>query len=355
MKLNRIARVAVIGLAAAAIVGISASTASAQTKPANSAGAFYIANGETDGSIIAEGTSLSFDFAALGRPDTTDINNHFAADPTAESATLFISPRGSELNPSAWNATGVLAFVPGTKDIWQPSASLSSLTTPGASSIDAVRAAGGDYSLGFAYMRNNGLNISDGGVYFAHIHVTATTGAWTFLHSEAGSVTPPTDPTMTGDIDLEATTVAGVDGNLSLSVPAGAKVTFGAATLVNNQSTSTGTLPNVTVQDDRVVSHPGWTLNATVNDFSGAGTSIEKKQLGWTPAVVSAGTTSTGAVAGAAQTAGSANWAAAKLASAPANAGTGTTVLNAGLTFVAPGDKPAGTYTSKMTLTLVGE
>lgn len=354
MKLNRLARVAAIGLAAAALVGMTATAASAQTKPANSTGAFYIANGETDGSVMTEGTVNGFEFAALGRPDTTDVNTHFAADPTAESATLFISPRGSELNPSAWNATGVLAFVPGTKDIWLPSASLSSLTTPGASSIDAVRAAGGDYSLGFAYMRNNGLNISTGGVYFAHIHVTAGSGSWTFLNSEAASTQPPVDPTMTGDIDLQATTVAAQDGNLSLSVPASAKVTFGAATLVDNRSTSTGTLPNVTVQDDRVVSHPGWTLSATVADFAGPQT-IDKKQLGWTPAVVTAGTTSTGAVAGAALSAGSANWGSAKLAAAPSGAGLGTTVLGANLTFVAPGDAPAGTYTSKMTLTLVGE
>ena len=57
---------------------------------------------------------------------------------------------------------------------------------------------------------------------------------------------------------------------------------------------------------------------------------------------------------GTTQVAGSATYAATFAEGAPQNS-VGNTVLNAALTFVAPQDKPAGTYHSTMTLTVVSK
>jgi hypothetical protein len=105
------------------------------------------------------------------------------------------------------------------------------------------------------------------------------------------------------------------------------------------------------VTDGRVQSKAGWTLTATVADFVGAGegNTISAAQLGVAPKVVS--TTATGVAAAAAQIAGSAKYPS-TFASATKDTAVGTTILDADLKFVAPADKLAGVYTSKLTLTL---
>jgi hypothetical protein len=158
----------------------------------------------------------------------------------------------------------------------------------------------------------------------------------------------------TGSVDMNATVVNAEDGTLSLSVAAGAHVDFAAATLVDNFSTSTGTLPDITVNDARVKSRPGWDLTASVNDFTfvnGSVTNtINKSQLGLVPNKV--GGTAAGTSVGAIQLAGTAPWVSTVLASGLPGQTVGSTVVNGTLKFVAPQDKPAGTYTSKMTLTV---
>jgi hypothetical protein len=155
----------------------------------------------------------------------------------------------------------------------------------------------------------------------------------------------------TGSVTLDADVIDAQDGTLSLSVPTSAVVSFGAATLgSNNTSTSTGTLPNITINDARVHSRPGWSLSASVTDFSFLSNTISKAQLGLVPAKVSA--TAAGTQAGSTQVAGSAVYPAVIATGTAANA-VGNTVLNGALTFVAPQEMPAGTYTSTMTLTVV--
>jgi hypothetical protein len=244
--------------------------------------------------------------------------------------------------------------VQGTKNVFLPAAKLDAQTL---GDIAGVRAAGGDWSFGFAFMNNNNLSIASDALYFTHITVTPGTGEWVF-ETPTGTEPPVvTDPSLTGDIDLEATTVAAQDGALSLSVAADAKATLGAATLVNQLSTSTGTLPEFSVVDNRVVTRKGWTLTAGVADFSLVGDvtkTIDAKQFGTQPKIVGAGTTATGVELGNGQVAGSAQKSF-TFASAPATQGVGTTVLGGDLRFVAPAEAPAGTYTSKRTLTLVSK
>jgi hypothetical protein len=155
----------------------------------------------------------------------------------------------------------------------------------------------------------------------------------------------------TGNVTMNADVINAQDGTLSLSVVSGATVNFAAATLgSNNTSISTGTLPNITVNDGRVHTRPGWSLSASVSDFSFSSNTINKAQLGLVPAKVSA--TAAGTQAGATQVAGSAVYPAVIATGTAANA-VGNTVLNGALTFVAPQEKPAGTYTSTMTLTVM--
>ena len=171
----------------------------------------------------------------------------------------------------------------------------------------------------------------------------------TFITSDVATLTVSST---TGSVGLNATVVDAQDGTLSLAVPSSASVTFGSAVLVANKSTSTGSLPNITVNDARVHTRPGWNLTASVTDFSYLTNSISKTQLGLVPAVVSA--TAVATTAGVTQTAGTASYPAV-IATGAANNTVGNTVLNGALTFVAPQEKPAGTYTSTMTLTLVSK
>ena len=144
------------------------------------------------------------------------------------------------------------------------------------------------------------------------------------------------------------------NGFLELSIPANAAATFGAASIVNNYSVTTGTLGNVQVNDTRWITTDGWDLQADVATFTSGGNTIAKSNLGFAPKVVTGSTTATGVTAAAATAAGSATYPTA-FASAAKNAdlgSTGVSVLNADLTLRAPRTTPAGTYASTVTLTL---
>jgi len=108
------------------------------------------------------------------------------------------------------------------------------------------------------------------------------------------------------------------------------------------------------VSDRRGITQEGWTLSADVADFVNAadGSVIGKTQLGLAPQLVS--TEATGVSLSAAQNAGSASYPMNVAAGAPAQT-VGTTVLGAGLTFVAPPEKSVGTYRSTLSLTLVSQ
>lgn len=330
---------------AALLAGAAVSSASA-LESNGSDQAMYQFDGGT-GDLTAPGTVIMWDRLVVGGPNKTDIDSVFVGSDDAEEVRAFISARGNERTPSLWIGETPGGFVPGTKTVLQPNISPDSLVN---GNTISVKNAGGDYSLGFAFVKNNALTIADAGVVYHHIHVTAGSGNYTFEDPTGTAV--PVDPSLQGDINLEATTVSAADGVLSLDVPSNTTAVIGNPTLVGNLSTSTGTLGDFSVKDSRVLTHAGWTLTSTVTDFTGAGTTIDKKQLGVAPKIVS--TTATGVTVSPAQTAGSGVYPAA-FASATNAAQVGDTVFNADLKFVAPADKPAGTYTSKLTLTLASK
>lgn len=192
----------------------------------------------------------------------------------------------------------------------------------------------------------------------------------------------PTDLAVGGhDIFAEGTTAAGVpfrnaiaslnvsgaghvtpgstgDGTLSLVVPAGAATTLGTTVLVNNVSTSTGMLGQISVNDQRTVSKQGWTMYADVTNFvlsTDSTVTISKSQLGTAPQLVAGSTEASGISLGTATVAGAAAYPMIVADAASQASSVGHSTFDAALTFVAPPEYPAGTYNATVTITLVSK
>jgi len=336
-----------VGVATALFSGVAVSSAFAVESNGSSV-ALYQFDGET-GDLITPGTVMGWAQPTIGGPRkvaTVDDDQIFTGSADAMGVRTFIAPRGQESTISAWVASADGGFMPGTKNVLQPNLAPEQMISGNKA---AVKANGGQFSIGFAYVNNNGLTIASAGVVYHYITVTPGTGAYTF-EDPAGTVEPPAPVGTTGDVNLEATTIAAQDGALSLTVPSATTAVIGDPKLVDQLSTSTGVLGDITVKDARVITHSGWTLTSTVADFVAGGTTIPAAQLTVTPRIVS--TTATGITAAAA---GAASKTGTPFAAAGAEGRVGDTVLNADLKFVAPASAPAGTYTSKMTLTLVAK
>ncbi|WP_382306402.1 hypothetical protein [Herbiconiux sp. UC225_62] len=346
-------RIAAVGVVAAALVSATAASASAAVDPTvGSHGPYYLVE-SIEGTAATEGQVMNWTTDYSGSPEATntDFDKAFTGPADAESVRVFISPRGQERTPSAWVAYNESGFMPGTKNVLLPAAQLSAMVL-GPVGANGVRAAGGNYSLGFAFMKTNNLAIASDAIYYTNISITPGTGTWTFAIPSTEE--PPAEPSGSFDVNLEATTIAAQDGTLNLVAPASGTATIGNPTLVNGLSTSTGTLGQFSVEDGRVVTHPGWTLTTTVTDFTNSADSskvIANKQLGLAPKLVEPNAAVTLANA---QTAGSAVYPSV-FAQTDDSAAVATTKFDADLTFVSPANMPAGTYTSKLTLTLASK
>ena len=346
MSFNKTKIALAVGVATALFSGVAVSSAFAVESNGSSV-ALYQFDGET-GDLITPGTVMGWAQATIGGPRkvaTVDDDQIFTGSADATAVRTFIAPRGQESTISAWVASADGGFMSGTKNVLQPNLAPEQMISGNKA---AVKANGGQYSIGFAYVKNNALTIADAGVVYHYITVTPGTGAYTF-EDPAGTVDPAPVGT-TGDVNLEATTIAAQDGALSLTVPSATTAVIGDPKLVNQLSTSTGVLGDITVKDARVLTHSGWTLTSTVADFVAGSSTIPASQLTVTPKIVSTTATAvTTAAAGAASKTGT------PFAAAGAEGQVGDTVLNADLKFVAPASAPAGVYTSKMTLTLVAK
>ena len=361
MKLNNRIRLAAVGIVTFGLVaGATAATATAAVQANGSDTPLYIYDLDialvTDPAVVFNWDS---DSLGAGTPDGYDSASYCPAEATG--ASVFLAPFGQERNVQQWSASSVNGFNPnpaiaGTKEIIAANLSPISLTNgnPGQA---AVKAAGGRYSVGVACTKFDGVAVVK--AMYRTINVPAGTGTYTFEALTADVVVdPPVVPgPQNGTVALAPTTTGAVNGVLALTVPAGAAASFGTPSLVNNKSTTTGTLGNITVNDGRVLTREGWDLSATVADFKNstdATNTISKSQLGVAPKLVVAGTAATGVTAATAQVAGAASGSYGFASGLAANT-VGDSVLNADLTFVAPQDKAAGTYTSTMTLTVVSK
>ncbi|MCA0216158.1 MAG: hypothetical protein LCH43_02255 [Actinobacteria bacterium] len=343
----------IVGLVVASIAGVSVSSALADPQPNGSIEPYYVVSNDT-GLAVAAGSTNAFNATVSGSPvaDNSTFDQKFTGPAGSVAVWTFISPRGSETTRTQWNASSVSAFNSGTT-VLLPSANLSAQVTnngaqnPG--SANAVKAAGGQYSVGVAFLNSLGVVIE---ASYTYITVTPVTGAWTF--DTPATVTPPPPTTQTFTSNLNATTIAAADGALSLVAPSNLNVAIGNPVLTNGTSglsVSTGTLGQFSVQDNRYATHTGWTLTTNVANFTGP-VAVNKAQLGVKPVLVSAGSQAGGVTLGTEQLAGSAVYPS-TFASAVNNPTVGTTNFNADLKFIAPANAPAGTYTSTLTLTVV--
>gem|GEM_PF-4218657 len=167
-----------------------------------------------------------------------------------------------------------------------------------------------------------------------------------------------------GNITVTLGVPAAPSGALTLTVPSGASVALtGSRDSGNTRVTATGALPQMTVTDTRSDALlTGWQVNVQASDFSGSAGTIAAKYLGWTPGLptitpdagsplqVQAGSgvasfldSSASQGLGVSQT----------LAHSTAN-GRGSTSLVGQLNLAVPGSALQGSYSSTLTVTLVG-
>ncbi|MDR2379770.1 MAG: hypothetical protein LBE08_01100 [Bifidobacteriaceae bacterium] len=151
----------------------------------------------------------------------------------------------------------------------------------------------------------------------------------------------------------EAEEPPGPPTGLKISVKPGATTLTGPATRLEGQVwTATGTLDDVTVNDDRQdADAAAWTLNGKASPFleTNGMTPIAATNLGWTPNKVSGAGT-----AGAAVAVGVGLATDKPLATGTASAAANVeTTVNAALTLDVPAVAEDGAYTSTLTLTLI--
>ena len=255
-------------LAGISLIGIGASAASAiDTIPSDPTfgGSAYLLDGNTAVDItpgtsilnwsgLTTGTRAGAPLMIVAPGDTTSSVGVVPAGATE--VWNFLAPQGQEGVKSAWNAyTSGGALVP-TGQLLQNVTPLGLLNggTGTPSGQAAVKAAGGDYSLGFAYTKNSGVTVVK--TYFVHIHITAGTGDFTYQPVQVATVMTPTTTAITSSpasvltgasFSLTATvapaaatgTVQFKNGAANLGSPV--PVTAGVATLTGATITTAGT------------------------------------------------------------------------------------------------------------------
>ena len=223
----------------------------------------------------------------------------------------------------------------------------------------------GDYTTAFQWKRNgNAIANQTNATYtvvdadgYAKITVDVVYTAAGVSVTKSSTQTPLVlggSAVLGGNVTMSAGVSAIQNGFLELSVPANAAAVFTSPTIENNYSITRGTLGNIQINDSRWVTTDGWDLTADVDTFQDGSKQIAKSNFGLAPRKVDNLTTATGQTLATATVAGSATYPTAFASAAKfADLGnTGVTVLNADLTLRAPRTTLAGTYTSKVTLTL---
>ena len=160
-------------------------------------------------------TSFAWTDNVIASGDTVDITASVVCPGTSSSAASFISARGSEGTKANWSAYAPAAFVSGTTNISQANLKPAGQTsgTPGAG---AVKAAGGNYSLGLACLSNSGVTVDK--VFYRYIAVTASTGAWTAAATDYVYATPTVSYTQSAANITAARTVLHTTDTLNATV-----------------------------------------------------------------------------------------------------------------------------------------
>lgn len=123
--------------------------------------------------LAAPDATFAWNVDAYANPNATGDYAGFSCPETSEGGFSFLSEVGEERSPEAWRMSAQLGFSPGTHSLLAPMITPDWLIN---GDNAAVKAQGGDYSLGFACVENNGLTATR--VFFRHIRVTGGTGEW---------------------------------------------------------------------------------------------------------------------------------------------------------------------------------
>ncbi|RFA08295.1 hypothetical protein B7R54_02940 [Subtercola boreus] len=177
---------------AIALVGAGALPASAATPVSD--GAYYLYDSGTETRFPAGHVAL-WDDDLVASPSSRDPRAHFTCAADAESVQTFISPVGTERTRASWIAYADSAFFFGTKDVLEPSANLGAQVL---GSAGQARARGGDYSVGLACLKFNGVQFASAGLWFTTVHVTAGSGSWTADQAPDPLLLTSRNPTVTG-------------------------------------------------------------------------------------------------------------------------------------------------------------
>lgn len=267
-------------------------------------------------------TADGWEIAGSQTPKTDTTTALVASGVTAASVTLTATV-------SAADASGTVTFKKDGVAVGSPAPVTGGAATVQVSSLDPATA----YSFTADYSGDSTYNPSTSGA------AAVTTLAAADTSSSQVSVSVPT-------------ATASAPTGLKLTAKPGA-VTLAGATdrTVGEVWEATGSLGNVTVNDDRQAAGVAWTLNGKASAFASGTDIIPASNLGWAPAKVSgAGTAGSAVTAGAGGGLSTDKALATGTGSADANV---VTTVSAGLTLAAPAGTAAGSYTSTLTLTLI--
>ena len=242
--------------------------------------------------------------------------------PTVGSAVLLTA----HLAPG--EATGNVAFLD------NESALATTASAAGVAAVTASALAVGTHTIRAVY----GGDASHAAATSSSITVTVTAGS-------GGSTGSPPD-------------VVPTDGAFTLLAPDNTTPAILSNATIDSagRSISTGPLGTFTVVDERAASKQGWELDVTVDDFVNGYTTVPGTALGIRPTVpLSNANSGPGVpVLGTEKPAGesTSGWTFAQLEPGQYDS---AAVFDADLTFVAPAGTAAGTYTSRITITLVSK
>jgi hypothetical protein len=213
-----------LALAGLGLVGIGASAANAVTTVPDTpyyGGTYYLADANSTEDLAEDSYVIHWNQGLAAIPAPGDWANPVGVRPAAATQVYtFISPQGSEADRTTWNAYQLQSLLSG--GLFLQNVSPLQVLTPGTGNPAgtlAVASTGGDYSLGWAYTNNNGLNVVDGGLYYVHIHVTAGTQTTaTFTYERVEEEAAPLPSTTTTISSFPSSVQVGDDFSLTATV-----------------------------------------------------------------------------------------------------------------------------------------
>jgi len=196
------------GLAAAALTALALSaptvaSADSTTPPTVGTGAgqtdeaLYVLDPES-GVPLAQGTSVAYSLAIVGGPSATD--PELAYQPPAGGAAqsfTFIAPRGQERDYTKWNAMSSLGSGTAQSLVQINPSGQATVGQGNPAGTAAVATAGGDYSLGVAWLTNN-VVLKTAFTYITVVPGDIATTTITFAQP-APAATAPAITTQPGD------------------------------------------------------------------------------------------------------------------------------------------------------------